>query len=100
METKIQEIDDKMVVMLKGELDTSAAAEVESKLSALFDNESKDVVFDCTELDYIASSGLRIILGILKKSKASGHTVTMKNVNDDIMNVFKMTGFNNLFEFE
>lgn len=100
METKIQEIDDKMVVTLKGELDTAAAADVESKLAALYENESKDVVFDCTELDYIASSGLRIILGILKKAKASGHTVTMKNVNDDIMNVFKMTGFISLFEFE
>ena len=100
METTIKELDSKLLVILKGELDTAAAADVESKLSALYENEGKDVVFDCTELEYIASSGLRIILSILKKTKSVGHTVTLKNVNDDIMNVFKMTGFISLFEFE
>ena len=99
MKTTIQEIDGKMVVSLNGELDTSAAVEVEQDLQVLNDHEGKDVVIDCTELEYIASSGLRILLGILKKAKTSGSKVTLKNVNDDIKNVFRLTGFINLFEF-
>lgn len=99
MKTTVQEVDGKMVVALIGELDTAAAVEVEKELQVLNEHEGKDIIIDCTELEYIASSGLRILLGILKKAKASGSVVTLKNVNDDIKNVFKLTGFINLFEF-
>ena len=99
MKTTVQELDGKMVVALIGELDTAAAVEVEKELQVLNEHEGKDIIIDCTELEYIASSGLRILLGILKKAKASGSVVTLKNVNDDIKNVFKLTGFINLFEF-
>ena len=57
-------------------------------------------MLDCTGLEYIASSGLRILLSILKGAKACGHKVIMRNVNDDIKNVFKLTGFINIFTFE
>ena len=100
MKTTINEVDGKLLVTLEGELDTAAAVEVEQQLQPLYENEDKDIVFDCEKLDYIASSGLRILLSILKKVKSHGHTVTLKGMNDDIKNVFKMTGFINLFNFE
>lgn len=100
MKTTINEIDGKLLVTLEGELDTVAAVEVEQQLQPLHENEDKDIVFDCEKLEYIASSGLRILLSILKKAKSHGHTVTLKGMNDDIKNVFKMTGFINLFNFE
>ncbi|MBQ2491617.1 MAG: STAS domain-containing protein, partial [Muribaculaceae bacterium] len=88
------------VAVLDGQLDTAAAVEVEQQLQPLYENEDKDIVMDCEKLEYIASSGLRILLSILKRAKAHGHTVTLKGLNDDIKNVFKMTGFINLFQFE
>ena len=100
MKTTIQEVEGKMVVALIGELDTAAAVEVEQQLQVLNEHEGKDVIIECSQLEYIASSGLRILLGILKKAKATGSVVTLKNVNDDIKNVFKLTGFISLFEFE
>ncbi|MBQ1611669.1 MAG: STAS domain-containing protein [Muribaculaceae bacterium] len=100
MKTTIQEIDGKLVAVLDGQLDTAAAVEVEQQLQPLYENEDKDIVMDCEKLEYIASSGLRILLSILKRAKAHGHTVTLKGLNDDIKNVFKMTGFINLFQFE
>ncbi|MBQ2163358.1 MAG: STAS domain-containing protein [Muribaculaceae bacterium] len=100
METKISELDGKLVATLNGQLDTAAAVQVEKELKPLYDNEDKDIVIDCENLEYIASSGLRIMLGILKKAKQHGHTVTLTGLNDDIKNVFKMTGFINLFNFE
>ena len=60
----------------------------------------KDVIIDCTNLEYIASSGLRILLSILKDAKAGGSRVVLRNVNEDIKNVFSLTGFINIFEFE
>lgn len=100
METKIEEKDGKIVVILDGEMDTAAAIEAEKNLQPLFQNNQKDVVIDCEKLEYIASSGLRILLQILKAAKAGGSNVTLKRVNEDIKSVLKMTGFVELFNFE
>ena len=100
MNTTIEEIDGKYVATLEGEMDTAAAMEAEEVLKPLYSSNGKDVIIDCTELEYIASSGLRILLSILKGAKASGSKVVMKGVNDDIKNVFKLTGFISIFEFE
>ena len=100
MNTKIEEIDGKYVATLKGEMDTVAATEAEEVLKPLYNSNGKDVIIDCTELEYIASSGLRILLSILKGAKASGSKVVMRGMNDDIKNVFKLTGFISIFDFE
>ena len=100
MKTTIEEIDGKFVATLKGELDTAAALEAEEILKPLYNTNGKDVVIDCAELEYIASSGLRILLGILKGAKANGSKVVLRNVNDEIKNVFNLTGFTSLFDFE
>lgn len=100
MKTTINEQDDKIIVVFEGELDTAAAQETEQTLQPLMENNGRDILFDCAQLDYIASSGLRILISILKSARAQGRKVIMKDVNDDIKNVFKLTGFINLFEFE
>ena len=69
-------------------------------LQPLLDSKGKPVVIDCTSLEYISSSGLRILLGILKQSKASGSSVVLKNVNEVIREVLELTGFVSLFDFE
>jgi len=100
MNTTIEEIDGKYVAVLEGEMDTAAAIESEKVLKPIYNGNGKDVIIDCTKLEYIASSGLRILLSILKGAKASGSKVVMRGVNDDIKNVFKLTGFISIFEFE
>jgi anti-anti-sigma factor len=100
MNTKIEEIDDKIVVTLEGEMDTMGATEAETVLQPLFKCGSKDIVFECRKLEYIASSGLRIMIQILKNAKANGCSVVIRHVNDDIMNVFSMTGLNKSFTIE
>lgn len=100
MNVNIQESDGKLVATLAGEMDTAAAAAAEKVLSTLYESDGKDVVIDCTDLLYIASSGLRILLAILKASKAAGATVTLRHVNHDIMNVLELTGFISVFEFD
>ncbi len=100
MNTKIEEFDDKYVVTLEGEMDTAAANEAEEVLKQLYQSDGKEVIFECEGLEYIASSGLRILINILKATMAKGNRVLLRNVNDDIKNVFKLTGFLNIFEFE
>lgn len=100
MNTNITEMEGKYIATLEGEMDTVAAMEAEETLKPLYASNGKDVIIDCTKLEYIASSGLRILLGILKGAKASGSKVVLRNVNEEIKNVFNLTGFINIFEFE
>ena len=100
MKTRIEEIEGKFVATLVGEMDTAAAVEAEEVLKPLYQSNGKDVIIDCTNLEYIASSGLCILLGILKGAKSSGSRVVMKGMNDDIKSVFQLTGFISIFEFE
>lgn len=100
MKTTIEQQEGKYLVTLVGELDTAAAAEVEQTLQPLYTASGKNVVIDCAGLDYIASSGLRILISILKAAKAGGSKVVLKDMNDDIKTVFRLTGFINIFEVE
>lgn len=100
MNTTITEQDGKYVVSLEGELDTAHAIEVEQAMQPLHEINGKDIIIDCSQLEYIASSGLRILLGLLKSAKANGNKVVLKSLNDEIKDVFKMTGFIDLFNIE
>ena len=98
MNTTIKELEDKFLVTLEGELDTAAAVDVEKTLQPLYTTNGKNVEIDCSQLEYIASSGLRILISILKGAKNGGSQVILKGMNDDIKTVFKLTGFISLFE--
>jgi anti-anti-sigma factor len=87
------------VAILDGRLDTPATPEAESALAPLLRCDDKDIIFDCTELNYIASSGLRLLLEILKNAKAHDHHVYMKNISKNIKEAFVLTGFIDLFEY-
>jgi len=100
MTTKVEEIDGKFVATLIGELDTAAAAETEKALSPLLNSDGKDIIIDCTGLEYIASSGLRLLLSVLKKAQEVGSHVVLKNVNDVVKDVLDLTGFVSIFDFE
>ena len=100
MKTTVQELDGRLVAVLAGELDTAAAAETEAALKPLFDSTGKDLVLDCADLQYIASSGIRILVTLLKTAKAKGDRVVLKNVNEVIRDVLELTGFVSYFEFE
>lgn len=100
MKTTIQEKDGNLVAIFEGRLDTAAAVKTEQDLKPLYDCTGHDIVFDCTNLEYISSSGLRLLLAVLKNAKPKGSHVFITNVSDDIKTVFAMTGFTNLFEFK
>ena len=101
MKITIDETEARFLVTLDGEMDTAAAAaEAEELLRPLYKTNGKDVVIECERLEYIASSGLRIFLSILKGAKAGGSKVLLRHVSDEIKDVFRLTGFISLFDFE
>lgn len=81
-----------------GRLDTINAAKCEKDFLPLKENADKEVVLDCTKLEYISSSGLRFFLSLRKEVQAKGGNLVIENINDDIRNVFTITGFIKLFD--
>ena len=100
MKTTVKELDGRLVAVLTGELDTASAAETEAALKPLFESTGKDLVLDCSNLEYIASSGIRILVNLLKTAKAKGDQVVLKNVNEVTRDVLELTGFVSYFDFE
>ncbi len=98
MKTTVRKEDGKYIATLEGRLDTSVSDQVARELSVLNDCAGHDIIIDCEKLEYISSSGLRILLGIRKSATASRGKVTILHLNSNIRNVFQMTGFYNLFE--
>ena len=53
MKINMKEVDGKVVVTLDGEMDTTAAVEVEKVLSPLYSEQDKDIILECAKLEYI-----------------------------------------------
>ena len=98
MNVNITQKDGVLVAEFAGRLDTAAAQEVSPQIQPLLDGADKTIILDCKELEYISSSGLRIFLTIRKAAAAKGGKVIVRDISNEIRQVFMMTGFLNLFE--
>ena len=100
MKSEIVKNGDQLIAKFAGRLDTPAAVLTTEDVKPLMEAQNKEIILDCTELEYISSSGLRIFLSIRKEAAAHGSKVIVRNINDDIRQVFMMTGFISLFEIQ
>lgn len=100
MTLKIKESNGQLLAMLDGRLDTATSTKFAADMQPLIDNAQKDIVLDCSGLEFISSSGLRLLLTLRKASTAAGGKVTIRNVNESVKQVFSITGFLSLFNFE
>ncbi len=80
----------KAILSVEGWLDTNSAPELGREIEALSDIES--LILDFDKLEYISSAGLRILLSTQKTMNKQGSMV-IKNVNEDVMDIFNITGF-------
>ena len=99
MKTTIKEENELYVVYFDGRLDTAAAPETEKTVLPILEGKGRDIILDCSLLEYISSSGLRIFLSILKNAKTVDSKVRIRNISEEIRSVFAITGFTSLFEF-
>ena len=81
-----------------GRLDTTTAPELEATIDGCI-AEIKELVLDCSELEYVSSAGLRVILKAQKLMNAQG-TMKLTHVNETIMEVFDITGFADILTIE
>lgn len=97
---KIKKIENgnTLTVSLEGRLDTGTAPDLEKELSGSLD-QVEELYLDFKGLDYVSSAGLRVLLATQKVMNRQGKMV-LQNVNDNIMEVFEMTGFVDILTIE
>ena len=98
MEITITEEGSQIIAAFDGRLDTVAAQQIEETITPLLENADKTIILDCEKMPFISSSGLRIFLKIRKEVAAKGGNMQLRNVCPDVMQVFKMTKLDGLFE--
>ena len=81
-----------------GRLDTTTAPELEATIDG-YAAGIKELVLDCSALEYVSSAGLRVILKAQKLMNAQG-TMKLTHVNETIMEVFDITGFADILTIE
>ena len=90
--------NDAVTLIVSGRLDTQTAPELENELDAVL-SDLKELTFDMTNLEYVSSAGLRVILKAQKAMNAQG-SMKLTGVNDSIMEVFDITGFLDILTIE
>ncbi len=99
MEVKVEKDNGLLNVIVVGRLDTNTAPDLESIV-----NENKSDVttikLDFTNLDYISSAGLRVVLVFHKSMAAIGGKLIISNPKEEVMDVFDMTGFSSFLCIE
>ena len=88
---------DELTIALDGRLDTTTAPELESELGSL--GGVKALVMDMAKLVYISSAGLRVLLKAQKIMNKQG-SMKVKNISQEIREIFEVTGFDELLNIE
>ena len=86
--------DEKLTVSISGRLDTTTSPELEAALKDSLDT-VKELVMDLSDLEYISSAGLRVLLATQKVMNKQGE-MKVCGVNDVIMEIFEVTGFSDI----
>ena len=94
---KTQE-NDGLTLALKGRLDTSTAPELETCLKEAL-KDVRELTFDMSQLEYISSAGLRVLLAAQKTMKKQG-SLKLTGVSEVVQEIFDITGFSDILTIE
>ena len=95
MEFKQEYQNDVKIISINGRIDSQTDSFSEDMDNAI-EGENK-ILVDCSGMDYINSAGLRVFLSALKKATKNNGKFYVCNLNDNITEIFNISGFSQLF---
>ena len=98
MTIKIDKKENTLTLAVEGRLDTTTSPELENTINENIADVTK-LVFDFSNLEYISSSGLRVLLKAQKKMTLVGEMI-VKGANELVMEVFEVTGFSDILTIQ
>ncbi|MBE6301622.1 MAG: STAS domain-containing protein [Parabacteroides distasonis] len=100
MEVKIVKDLEETIVSVEGRVDTITAPDLEKQVEPIWEDNGKTIVFDCEKLEYVSSSGLRVILSTHKKLTAKGGKFILRNLTSEVRSVMDLTGFSRILTIQ
>ena len=98
MKIEINKNEEATVIRITGRLDTITAPALDKAINEDI-GDTKDLVLDVKEMEYISSAGLRVFLSAQKKMQKIG-SMKVRNVCEEVMDVFEMTGVADILVIE
>lgn len=92
-----EEIEHKSILRLDGRLDAVTSPILERKINSLIEEKHYRILLDFLRVDYLSSAGIRLLLSITKKLRAKKGDLALFAVNDEVMEIIKMAGFDKIF---
>lgn len=87
-------------VDINGELDVTGADKVKTHLNSLIEEQPVDIKMDFTNLEYIDSTGLGALIGVLKRLKVNDKDIYVLNARKNVKKIFSITGLDKIFKVE
>lgn len=88
-----------LTVEIEGNIDTVTAPELEAQVLGNLE-QIQQLILEFSQVNYISSAGLRVVLVLFQKMEAMGGKLMVKNTREEVREVFAMTGFDSLFHLE
>lgn len=88
-----------LLMSVEGRIDTITSQELDKEINSEIGN-FDSLTLDFADLEYISSAGLRVLIATQKKLKADNITLVIKNVNDAVSEIFRMSGFDKILKIE
>ena len=88
-----------MTISVKGRIDTITSNDLEKEITDEMGN-FDSLIVDFDKVDYISSAGLRLLISTQKKLKPDNIPFVIKNANDTIKEIFRMSGFDKILKIE
>lgn len=100
MDVQITKEGSRTFVVLSGRLDTTNADKFQADITPLMEDAAPDIEFDCTQMEYTSSQGLRLFLMLQKTVSSKGGSMVLKNMKPQVKEVFDITGFSNIIKIQ
>ena len=88
-----------LTLSVEGRIDTITSQELDNGIHNELNN-FDSLIIDCTDLEYISSAGLRVLIATQKILKAENIPLIIKNVSAPVNEIFRMSGFNKILQIE
>jgi anti-sigma B factor antagonist len=97
MNIEIKDTDNQVNVIVNGDIEMMTIKEFKEKLFDLGQNVDKDVELDLSNVDYIDSSGVGVLISLMKLQKKKGKTLKIAKVSSQVMNVLQLSSLSDVF---
>ncbi len=93
LQIDVEKVDKNIILRLDGRLDTATAPVLDKKINSLVEDNHNSIILDFSRIDYLSSAGMRLLLSFTKKLKAKNGHLVIFGIDDDVMEIIKMAGF-------